>query len=123
LGLGRLLLRREMMKRIAWVLIAVLGLAISLYAGDTGNPVSMTGWLCNSKCVTQNSGHAACDQNCSDKSGDIVLVDDQGKVLKIANQDKVMSLSGKKVKMKCRMDKNNKDMMYVDSVSLYGGGG
>jgi hypothetical protein len=81
----------------------------------------MTGLLCNSKCVTQSSGHAACDQNCSDKSGDVVLVDDQGKVFKIANQDKVMSMTGKKVKMKCRPDKNNKDTKYVDTVSLYGG--
>jgi hypothetical protein len=110
-----------MMKRIAWLLIAVLGWAISLYAGDTGKATDMTGWLCNSKCVTQSSGHAACDQSCSDKSGDVVLVDDQGKVFKIANQDKVMSMANKKVKMKCRPDKNNKDTMYVDTVSLYGG--
>lgn len=111
------------MKRMAWLLIGVLGFAISLYAADTSKATTMTGWLCNSKCVTQSSGHAACDQNCSDQSGEIVLVDDQGKVLKIANQPKVMSFAGKKVKMKCRMDKNNKDMMYVDTISLYGGGG
>lgn len=111
------------MKRIVWLLIAVLGLAISLHAEDTGKTTEMTGWLCNSKCVTQSSGHAACDQNCSEKSGDIVLVDDQGKVVKIANQDKVMPHVGKKVKMKCHRDKDNKDTMYVDSLSLYGGGG
>jgi hypothetical protein len=111
------------MKRIAWLLIAVLGLAISLYAEGTGKSMDMTGWLCNSKCVTQSAGHAACDQNCSEKSGDVVLVDDQGKVVRIANQDKVMPLKGKKVKMKCHRDKDNKDTMYVDTVSLYEGGG
>jgi len=111
------------MKRIAWLLVAVLISAISLYAQDTVKAHAMTGWLCNSKCVTQSADHAACDQNCADKSGDIVLVNDQGQVLKIANQDKVMSYAGKKVKMKCRAVKDTKDTMYVDTVSLYGGGG
>jgi hypothetical protein len=83
----------------------------------------MTGWLCNSKCVTKNASQAACDQGCTDKSGDVVLVDDHGQVYKIANQDKVVSQAGKKVKMKCRSVKGEKDTMYVDSVSLYGGGG
>lgn len=111
------------MKRIVWLLVAVLVSAISLYAEDTGKATAMTGRLCNSKCVTQSAGHAACDQNCADKSGDIVLVDDQGKVLKIANQDKVMPHSGKRVKMMCRPAKDTKDTMYVDTVSEYGGAG
>ena len=111
------------MQRLAWLLVAVLISAISLYAQDTGKAKPMTGLLCNSKCVTQSAGHAACDQNCADKSGDIVLVDDQGEVLKIANQDKVMSFAGKKVKMMCRPVKDGEDTMYVDTVSLYGGGG
>jgi len=46
------------MKRIAWLLIALMASAISIYAEDTGKATTMTGWLCNSKCVTQNSGHA-----------------------------------------------------------------
>ena len=111
------------MKRIVWLLVAVLVSAISLYAGDAGKATAMTGWLCNSKCVTQTAGHAACDQNCTDKSGDIVLVDDQGKVLKIANQDKVMPHSGKRVKMMCRPAKDSKDTMYVDTISEYAGAG
>ena len=40
------------MRRIASLLLTVLGLAISLYAGDAGKSTDMTGWLCNSKCVT-----------------------------------------------------------------------
>jgi hypothetical protein len=109
------------MKKIAWLLIAVLGLGISLFAEDMGKATEMTGWLCNNKCVAQTAGHAACDQNCTDKSGDVVLVDDHGQVYKIANQDKVMSKAGKKVKTKCRPVKGEKDTMYVDTVSLYGG--
>jgi hypothetical protein len=109
------------MKKIAWLLATVLGLGISLFAEDMGKATEMTGWLCNNKCVAQAAGHAACDQNCADKSGDVVMVDDQGRVFKIANQDKVKGLAGKKAKMKCSPVKGEKDTMYVDTVSLYGG--
>jgi hypothetical protein len=108
------------MKRIAWLLVVALLSAVSLYAEDTGKATEMTGWLCNSKCVTQNAGHAACDQSCAEKTGDVVLVDDQGKVFKIANQDKVKGYAGKKAKMKCKPVKGEKDTMYVDSMYLGG---
>jgi hypothetical protein len=49
------------------------------------------------------------------------MVDDQGRVFKIANQGKVKGLAGKKAKMKYRPVKGEKDTMYVDTVSLYGG--
>jgi hypothetical protein len=109
------------MKRSVCLLLAVLASALSLYAEDMGKETDMTGWLCNAKCVTKNAGRAACDQGCTEKSGDVVMVDDHGQVFKIANQDKVMSNAGKKVKMKCRPVKGEKDTMYVDSFSLYGG--
>jgi hypothetical protein len=109
------------MKNIAWLLASVLALGISTFAEDMGKATEMTGYLCNNKCVTQTAGRASCAQNCTDKSGDVVMVDDQGRVFKIANQDKVMSNAGKKVKMKCRPVKGGKDTMYVDSYSLYGG--
>jgi hypothetical protein len=108
------------MKRIAWLLVATLGMGISLFGEDMGKATEMSGLLCNNKCVTQSAGHAACDQNCADKSGDVVLVDDQGKVFKIANQDKVKELGGKKAKMKCTPVKGTKDTMYIDN--LYVGG-
>jgi pectin methylesterase-like acyl-CoA thioesterase len=111
------------MKRSVVVAVAVLTSALSLYADNMERAADMTGLLCSSKCVTRNAGHAACDQGCTDKNGEVVLVDDHGKVYKIANQDKVMSQTGKKVKMKCRSVKGEQDTMYVDSVSLYGGGG
>jgi hypothetical protein len=108
------------MKRIARLLVAVLGLGVSLLADDMGKATEMTGTLCNNKCVTQTASHAACDQNCTDKSGDVVMVDDQGKVFKIANQDKVKGLGGQKAKMKCRPVKGTTDTMYIDN--LYMGG-
>ena len=109
------------MKRSVCLLVALLVSALSLYAEDMGKATDMTGWLCNSKCVTQNAGHAACDQSCTDKSGAVVFVDDHGQVFKIANQDKVMSHAGKKVKMKCKPVKGEQNTMFVDTFSLYGG--
>lgn len=119
------------MKRTASLLIAVLGSAMWMHAQDTGQATTqptgqattMTGMLCNSTCVSQSSGQASCDQKCANKTGEIVLIDDQGRVLKIANQEKVQEHAGKKVKMSCRRVAGQNDTMYVDTVSLYGGGG
>ena len=111
------------MKRMAWLLIPILAPAMSIYAQDTSKATTMTGMLCNSTCVTQSSGHSACDQSCADKSGEIVFIDDQDRVLKIANQETVKPHAGKKVKMQCRPVAGQNDTMYVDTVSLYGGGG
>jgi hypothetical protein len=107
------------MKRSVCLLVAVLASTISLYAEDMGKASDMTGWLCNAKCVKQSAGQSSCDQTCTDKTGDVVLVDDQGKVFKIANQDKVVGHGGKKMKMNCRPVKDQKDTMFVES--LYGG--
>jgi len=111
------------MTRIPWLLIAVLGSATYMYSQETSQATTMTGMLCNSTCVTQSSGHPACDQKCADKSGEIVLIGDQGQIIKIVNQEKVQENVGKKVKMSCRKVPGKKDTMYVDTVSLYGGGG
>lgn len=108
------------MKRIANFLVAALLSTVPLSAQDMDKTADMSGWLCNSKCVTQNAGHAACDQSCADKTGDVVLVDDQGKVYKIANQDKVAGHAGKKAKLKCKPVKGEKDTMNVDSIYLGG---
>ncbi len=102
------------------LLLAVLASAMSLYAEDLGKATKKSGLLCNSMCVKQSAGYAACDQTCTDKTGDVVLVDDQGQVFNIANQDKVTSHTGKKVKVKCRPVKDKKDTMYIDSMYLGG---
>lgn len=109
--------------RMAWLYLAVLASAVTMYAGNTENAITMTGSLCDMNCVTQSSGRAACDQGCAEKSGEIIFIDGHGRILRIANQEKVMRHAGKKVKMNCRPVKGLKDNMYVDSVSLYGGGG
>jgi hypothetical protein len=58
-----------------------------------GEATEMTGSVTTRCCA--DAGHAACDQNCADKSGDVVMVDDQGRVFEIANQDKVKGFAGK----------------------------
>lgn len=111
------------MKRIAGLLVMVLGSAMLLCAQDKNKGTEMTGWICNSKCVTQNAGKAACDTNCADKSGDAVFIDDQGKVTKIANPAKVEGDTGKQVKVKGKMmKKKDQEMMEVYDVLLANAG-
>lgn len=114
------------MKRIAGLLVIVLGSWMLIYAQDQSQGGSqdkgheMTGWICNSKCVNQTAAKAACDETCTDKSGDVVFVDDAGKVTKIANPDMVMDKMGKKVKVKGKMMKDQ-DMMEIYNVVLTAG--
>lgn len=115
------------MKRIAGLLAIVLGSWMLIYAQDQSKGPDqskgqeMTGWICNSKCVNQTAAKASCDESCTDKSGDVVFVDDSGKVTKIANPDKVMDKMGKKVKVKCDMMKDQ-DMMQIYDVVLMNAG-
>jgi hypothetical protein len=46
-----------------------------------------------------------------------VFVDDNGKVSKITNSDMVKGKMGKKVKAKCKMNKDNESMQIL---SIYG---
>jgi hypothetical protein len=108
------------MKRIARLLVPVLLSAIPLYAGDKGKTAEMSGFLCNSKCVSQSASHASCNTACADKGGEVILVDEMGQIFKIANQDKVVANSGKKVKLKGRPIKHVKDTIYVDHVRVGG---
>ncbi len=104
------------MKRIVGLLVAVLLSAVLLSAQDKGKGTEMTGWICNSKCVKQVDGKAACDPNCKEKGGEGVFVDDQGKVIKIANQKMCKGHMGQKVKVMC--DMKGKDMMEIYEVLL-----
>jgi hypothetical protein len=110
------------MKRMAWLLIAVLCSAALLYASEptgdkdeAGKGKQVSGWLCNSKCVTNSGNKASCKKDCSESGGDVVFIDSKGAVMKIENQDKVMSMAGKKVKMKAAM--KGADMMYVYEIA------
>lgn len=111
------------MKKIVGLLVAVFCSSMLLYAQQAGKSsqgatqgTEMTGWICNSKCVTHDAGKAACDQTCSDKSGDVVFVEDSGKVTKIANPDMAMDKMGKKVKVHCDMNKDQGTMQLYDVV-------
>jgi hypothetical protein len=97
------------MKRSAGLFTIVLASLILLYAQDN-KPTEMTGWICNSACVTQAAGRTTCDANCTEKSGDAVFVEDSGKVTKISNPDIVKGHMGTKMKVKCQMSKDKEAM-------------
>ena len=111
------------MKRTALFLAIVLG-SVTLYAQQPtqgtekqdAQGMEMTGTICDSKCVTQTSGQSACDQNCTEKSGEAVFIGDTGKVTKIDNPDKVKGYMGKHVKTRCKMMENSRMFIY----SIYG---
>jgi len=97
------------MKPFALVLIAVTLAVVPMYAEDATKGAEMTGWLCNSKCVTRSASQAACDQNCVDKSGDTVLVDDRGQVLKIVNPGNAVQNCSKTKKTTSKPAKRSDD--------------
>ncbi|MFB3917755.1 MAG: hypothetical protein ACE14M_13565 [Terriglobales bacterium] len=109
------------MKHIALLLVVVMCLATPVFAGDKEHSGSMTGWICNEKCVKETAGKSTCDTSCTETSGDFVFIDDQGKVSKIANQDKAKPMAGKKVKMEGTMDKDT-GMLSIQNMVEYGGG-
>src|SRR5262245_22674612 len=108
------------MKRSVALCGFVLASLILLYAQDT-KPMEMTGVICNSTCVSQSAGHAACDANCADKSGSAVFVEDSGKVSKINNPDMVKGKMGQKVKVKCNMHKEDQSMDILDVALMNAG--
>lgn len=105
------------MKRSVGLCAIVLASVLLLY-GQSGTK-DMTGWICTSACVTKNASQGTCDAGCAgkDKRGEAVFVDDNGKVSKISNPDMVKGKMGKKVKAKCKMNKDN-DSMWI--FSIYG---
>ena len=97
------------MKRIAWLVFAVLCSAILTYAADPPKTEQLTGTICDAKCVTQNSNTATCDPNCSEKSGRAVFVDDNGSVMQVTNQSICKSHMGKHVKMMATPTENQRE--------------
>ena len=91
------------MKRNIGLSTIVLVLAMFVYAQDQIKVTVHTGWICNSKCVNHDKPIATCDESCTDKSGDVMFVDEHGKSTKISNPDKVKGQMGKKMKVKSQM--------------------
>jgi hypothetical protein len=89
------------MKHSVWLFLGVLCLATSLFAQHPNDDQQkqMTGTICNSACVQPVKDLSTCNTGCTDKSGDVVLVDDQGKVMKIANPKMAMPHMQKHVKV------------------------
>lgn len=87
------------MRRIGWMFLVVLGSVGLMHAQSSDNSMKLSGTVCQSTCVAATSpGVSTCDPLCTDKSGELVLVDDQGDVKKIANQDMCKSHIGKHVR-------------------------
>ena len=82
------------MKRLVWLFLAVLCSAVLLNAEDN----TMSGWVCDSKCVVQNGNRATCDPTCTAKGDDAVFISDEGAVSTISNQDICTSHMNKHVK-------------------------
>jgi len=84
------------MKRLAWLFLVVLCSAILLNAKDN----TMSGWVCDSKCVVQNGNRSTCDETCTERSGDAVFISDEGAVSTITNPDVCASHMNKHVRAK-----------------------
>jgi hypothetical protein len=102
------------MKRIVGLSIMVLGLMMLVNAQDENKSHEHTGWICNSKCVNHDKPIATCDESCTDKSGDVMFVDENGKSTKISNPDKVKGQMGKKMKVKSQMMESGE--MQIDEI-------
>jgi hypothetical protein len=81
------------------LLAVVLCSTVLLQASDQdkkdagkGKMVSMTGMVCNEKCVTTTASKSSCNSSCSETGGDMVFVDSKGAVYKVDNQDKVAGM-------------------------------
>ena len=109
------------MKRIAGLLVLVLGSTIALHAQDQSQDKSqgnqgkeMTGTLCNAANVVEKAGVATCDPTKGGGSEDMVFIDDQGKATTIANPEKMKGMSGQKVKVNGEMKKiKDQDRMWI----------
>ena len=109
------------MKYSGWIFLSVLCLATSLFGQDS-NAKEVTGTICNSACVEPVQKVATCNTSCTDKSGDVVIVNDQGKVMKIENPNMAMPHMNKKVKATCvPSEKQREDYLRIVELSEMGG--
>jgi hypothetical protein len=89
------------MKYAVWLSALLLCSATLMFAQDKSQMQGqkMSGTICNSACVTQQSGLSTCDPTCTDKSGSCVFVSDKGTVMKVDNPEMAMPHMGKHVTM------------------------
>jgi len=106
------------MKRAIGLSILMLSLLVPAYAQEQDHPLERTGWICNSKCVNPDTKPASCKSDCTEKSGDVVFIDDQGKTTKISNPDMVKDHMGQKMKVKCHM--KDGEMQVDNLLAIYG---
>ena len=114
------------MKRVVWLFAVVLCSAVLLNAEGQGS--TMTGWLCDSKCVVQSGARATCNPKCSKRSGSAVFIDDHGETYQVANSSSWDQYMNKRVKGTGTLDKDNPNMLtwrelLQDEGGIGGGGG
>ena len=99
------------MKRIAWLLLAVLCSTLLLRAEDEGN--TMTGWVCDSKCIVHDGDRTTCNPKCTERSGAAVFIDDYGTVFQVSNPAFCASHMNQRVKAKGTKNKD-KQVTFMD---------
>lgn len=106
--------RMPLFTALAGIVLALAGLA---YAGEGNNAiVTMTGVICDSKCVVQKADQATCNKTCSQQSGEYVFLTGQN-VLQISNPEMVKPFAGKRAKVKCAPSKDKPGMMEVFEIA------
>jgi hypothetical protein len=90
------------MKQGSKLLIGILGSAALLFATDPSKDTkTKNGSICDAQCVTKVNDRNTCNPTCTEKSGEVVFVDDDGAVMKIENQEMAKPHMGKHVNIKC----------------------
>jgi hypothetical protein len=108
------------MKRLTALFALVLGLFASAAAQDQSKTMEMTGVVCDEKCVTHDSGQAACSTSCKEHSGQAVFLDNSGKLWKVSNPASCKGKMGKAVKVHGEM--KDDDTMFIRDVILANAG-
>jgi hypothetical protein len=106
--------RMALFTALAGIVLALAGLA---YADEGNNAtVTMTGTICDSKCVVQTTDQATCNKKCSEQSGEYVFLTGQN-ALQISNPEMVKPFAGKRAKVKCAPSKDKPGMMEVFEIA------
>lgn len=100
---------------LAGIVLALAGFA---YADESSNnaTVTMTGYICDSKCVVRKADQATCSNKCSEASGEYVFLTGQN-ALQISNPEIVKPFAGKRAKVKCAPSKDKPGMMEVFEIA------